>query len=174
MEVVKNEGIVMTRSEIEKHYKVFNSNALAHLRGAKFAFFIEKNKRLINQEIDRQQAWNQKLLKKRGNISEEYIKAEEEILKQYCHKDEAGEPIIKNGMYSIPDEEVDEFVKSKEAALSAVPEFAGETEKIKKYSEAIEKYLNEKITFVFHLISESDVPTDISAAELSMISDYVM
>lgn len=164
----------LKRHELENFMKIFSNQGLLSLSGNKFSYFMERNYRKIQDEIKIQQKFNEKLLKKRGNISKEYLAAEKEIIDQYCVKDANGNPQIQNGMFNIPNEEMEEFLKSKEAALGSIPEFAAETAKIEAYNKAIDLYMDGEISIIFHNIREEDIPVNITGAQRILISDYIV
>ena len=135
------------------------------LRGVKFAYAVSKNKNTIQQEIAS--------LRESHQPSEEYIKfdnARMALCENHCRREENGKPaLINDREYDIIDR----------------PQFDIELEKLRGEHEAAvkeheqgqreyEKFLDEESEIKLHMVTLSDLPTDITAQQLDSINMMVI
>lgn len=163
----------MTKGDTVNIYA--NLKKLGNLRGAKFAYAVQKNISLLDPEIE--------ALKKALEFSDDYKKYDEARIKlaeSYAKKDAKGKPVlikttnergeVVREEYDLTEETKDEFEKKFEALKEehkTVVE-ARDTQ-IKEQNDL----LKTESTIVFHKIALADVPADISVAQMGFISEIV-
>jgi len=138
---------------------------VANLKGAKFAYAVAKNHKLINAEIESLQ---------KGLQSDELkdLEAKErEIYKKYCRMDEAGEPIPDaKGNFDIPEE-------NKKACDTALATLKEENKESYEAREAVVKDYNELLdedsSVELFKIPESYLPEEISGAQTAQIFEII-
>ena len=152
-----------------------NLKKLGNLRGAKFAYAVQKNINLLEPEIE--------ALKKALEFSDDYKKYDEARIKlaeSYAKKDEKGKPkVVKTNNergevvreeYDLEEETKDEFEK-KFGELKEEHKTAVEAREVQVQEQ--NDLLKTESTIVFHKIALADVPTDISVAQMGFISEIV-
>jgi hypothetical protein len=147
-----------TKQEIIVLYQSLNK--LGNLSGVKFAYSVNKNIHLIEPEI--------KSLEKALEASEEFKKFEEKrmaLVEKFAKKDEKGEKVVKDNQYEIEDHE--EFNKEFEILKEENKEvYETRQKQIDEYNEL----LKSESTVILHKIALSDVPTNITVAQMGSIS----
>lgn len=132
-------------------------------KGLKFAYALQKNIRLMKQEIKHifeliQPSEDYKL----------YDKEREELAKKYAEKDEKGEPVVENEQYKIKGK------KKFDKELKELQEKYGKVYKDQEEKEVIfQARLEQECTIPFHKIEEKNLPSDLSARQLDIISDFM-
>jgi hypothetical protein len=165
--------VTITRKELDKYLKIFADKTLLSLPGNRFAYFMEKNFDILEKEVQNHQKFNSEQMKVRGEISEKYLEAEKSVISEFCKKDEAGNPILSNGNYSIPNEKFDEFIKTKKALMKK-QKLTAEDNRIEAYNNAMDEYMSEEITIEFRKISEDQIPVNINGNQRIMIREFIM
>ena len=132
-------------------------------KGLKFAYALQKNIRLIKQEMNRLFD-----IMKPSEEFNEYDKEREKLAEKFAKKDKDGKPVIKDDKYVIPkrkqfDKELEELQEK-----YAKP-FKEQEEKNALFNEKLE----EECTIKFHKISEKDLPENMSARELDIVSSFM-
>lgn len=139
--------------------------AVSQLRGAKFAYAMAKNKRLISAEVE-------DLQKGIENVSEQYTEYDKkrlELCTEYSRKDDDGKPILTNNEFQISDRTNFDIAlgKLRGEYKSAISE---RDKQVEEYNDLLDKPVN---GVVFHKVSFEDLPRDISAAQTDMILELI-
>lgn len=133
------------------------------VNGLKFAYALQKNIRLMKQEI--QHLFD---ILEPSEEYKKYDKEREELAKQFSEKDKDGNPVIENERYKIKgkkkfEAELKNLQKKYEKALNE------QTDKESLFNEALEK----ECTVKFHQIIEKDLPSDMSLRQLEIVSSFM-
>lgn len=148
----------MVRREIMS--KVNELNSVGELKGIKFAYAVNKNKKKFLKEL--------KEIAKLMEMSEEfkiYEKKRVEICEKFCEKDEEGKAIVKNNAYAGLKENA-EFDSAMDALSEENKELINARKKqISEYN----NFLNEEFEIDIYKIKLEDVPSDISVNQLKSI-----
>jgi len=140
-------------------------NEVAMLKGAKFAYAVVKNDRLIAAEIE--------ALQKGINTEEEKELAakEREVYKKFCNKNESGEPIpTAAGNFDIPEEHKIECEKEMNALKEENKEaFEAREKAFKEYNEL----LDEDCSLELFKIPENYLPENITGAQIDQIFEII-
>jgi len=151
----------MTKGESIKLYQMLNT--LGTLQGAKFAYAVSRNVSLLKPEIES--------LEKATEASEAFKKLDEERLelaKKFAKKNEAGEPIEKDGSFIMEDENLwsEAFTELKEANKETWEE---RIKQIEDYNELIKT----DSVVELHKVSLNDIPANISVQQMYGISEMI-
>lgn len=139
--------------------------SMGNIKGAKFAYFIAKNLKLIREEIE--------TLKKLDAISDGFKMFEVKriaLCEKYSEKDDNKGPIIENQSYKISDKNRKKFNKELESLKEKYKESLDEK---KKKDEELQEILDEESELKFYKIKVSDLPNDISANTLMILEELI-
>ena len=131
------------------------------LKGVKFAYSIAKNLQEVNKEIE--------AVNKAISPSDEFMKYEKERIKlneEYSEKTEDGNPKLENNNYVIsPRNRGDYYKKMEELKKNHKMVLSERDEQIKEYQALLE----EDADIALHKIQEGNLPSDITAEQISGI-----
>lgn len=138
--------------------------SVAELKGVKFAYTVIKNKKKIEEEIK-----NIQEASKPTPEFEEFEKKRIEICSKYSEKDANNEPIVEENRYKIIDTKAFnvEFDKAKADNKEILD---ARTLQIKEY----EALLEEDTNLTFDKISISELPVDITAAQIDGVEFMII
>jgi hypothetical protein len=162
-----NKELKLKRSEVKMYLQVFSDRRLINFPGRAYAYMIERNYDKCDSEIKHIEAFHKQQLEKRGEISKEFIKTEEELFNKYSVKDEKGVVKNDNGMFTIPDDKIEEFKEEREKLNNTFPE---DSIKVKRFNEIMEEYMNEEIVINLYTIDDNELPNQITPELRRMIS----
>jgi len=165
--------INIKREDINNYGEIFNDRALLNLRGEKFAYFMLKNKKVIDALYEDINKFNNDSFRRRGELSEEFIAIEKEIISKYCHKDKEGNPIIKNDSYVINNDDIEKLENEKREACKTSKELEENYNSSYLYNQTMQDYMKEEIEIYFHSIRRDNIPESISASELIKIEKFI-
>lgn len=146
-----------------------NLEKVKNLTGVKFNYILDKNKKLIQQEIEdmqKQAEPNEKF--------QDYEKKRLELLTKFAEKEKDGSPKFEQsgGMvrFDIPEKEMKKF---QEEMNKLIDEFKPEITARDKQLIEYDKFLQEKIDLKFHLLKLEDISNDITGEQFEAISVFV-
>lgn len=150
-------------------------NTVGNLSGVKFAYAVNKNKTLIEVEVEAL-----KEAQKQSDKFQEFTKKRLELCNRLGDKDEKGNPkmkptmidgiIIKGSQDFVIEANKVEFDKELEALRVEYKESIDEREaQIKKFNEM----LTEESTFTPHKIKLSDVPANITVDQMKSLINLI-
>jgi hypothetical protein len=125
------------------------------LKGVTFAYAVARNIKKLNSEME-------SIRKARGDKYNEYDDKRIELARSMSKKDGDGNPIMIGSNFTIPD------VKEFERKLEKLKE------KYKKEIDEYEEFLDKDSDIELHKIEMDDVPTDISAEQMTGIFDIIV
>lgn len=135
--------------------------AVAHHRGAKFAYAIAKNLRIIQAEL--------KDLQEAGKPDEAFIAYEQrriDLAASFAIKDDQDQPVIADGRFSIPPETLPEF----ESQLAKLREECHDILTARQTQEdEYRRLLDEKADIDLFRIPVDVFPEDITGSQLESI-----
>jgi len=149
-------------------------NNVGSLKGVKFAYAMAKNRKKLDSELE--------TLKEANKLSDEFIKQDEkrvELAKKFADKDEKGNPKTKEvpGGSSYLFNGSIEPSKEFEDALKDLRNTDSDYKKAVEDRESQEKeftdLLNKESSYVPHMVKLSDIPTDITSAQMDGIRDLI-
>ena len=150
-----------TKAEMIQLYQALNK--LGNLSGVKFAYAVSKNINLIEPEI--------KSLEKSLEASDEFKKFEEKrmaLVEKFAKKNEKGEKIVKDNQYEIDNQkEFDEEFENLKVENKEV--YDARQKQIEEYNDLLQS----ESTVELHKINLSDVPSNITVAQMASISSLV-
>lgn len=156
-----------------KRFELFtlleNLNKLDNLTGVKFNYVIDKNRTLIEKEVE-----DMKKLNEPSKDFQEYDKIRLQLLQKFADKDEEGNPKFtqENGMvrFDIPEKnmkkfqtELDKNTKDFETAIK---------ERDKQVFE-YDKFLQEDCKITFEKLSIDEVDNNINGEQYKIIKHFV-
>lgn len=150
----------LSRNAVNELYKGLDT--LGSLQGVKFAYFIAKNKALLESEI--------KDMKEAIKTSDEYNvyeKARIALAEEHAVKED-GKPVVKDNSYVMEDK--DAFNKAWEALKD---KHKDAIDARKKQVEDFNKFLEEEIELNLHNIQLTDVPANITVEQMEIIEPLV-
>lgn len=130
-------------------------NTVISLKGAKFAYAIVKNIKMVQAELEI-------LDKAKSEKFKEYDKKRMELAKKCAKKDKAGRPVINGNSYILEDRESFDF---------------GLKELREEYKEDIKDYedlMGAEANISLHKIKLEDIPSDITIAQMAVIQEFVV
>jgi deoxyhypusine synthase len=134
------------------------------LKGIKFAYALNKNKRLIKKEVNRIYD-----IVKPSEKYLEYDKKRIDMAKKHAKVDENGEPLVENEKYVMKNK------RKFNSELKKLQEEYGDAFKEQQEKERLSHIEWEKECDInFHKISEKDIPKNISPAQLEFISAFMV
>jgi hypothetical protein len=151
----------MTKGENINLYATLTK--LGKFAGVKFAYAVAKNISLLKPEYE--------ALVKAVEPSDDFKKFEierVELAKYYAKKNEAGEPISKDGKYELEDEKVFEFAFE---ALKETHKLAIDARHTQIKEQ--EELLKEESTVVLYKVKLEEVPKDITAEQMSGLLEII-
>ena len=167
--------ITLKRSEIGRYIEMFTSQEiLPHILdvpGRKFSYMIQRNIQFAEDIMKKQNKFQSMVVTKRGELSAEYGKKEQELLEKYSQKNDKGSSVVKNNMYSIPNDKLKEFNKKKDALLK---EFPKDGKKQEELNEVMDKYMEEDITIKIYTILEEELPENVTARIRLLLEEYII
>lgn len=164
--------VVITRNELGKYFNIFQSQSLLSIPGQKFAYFMAKNNRKLQEELDKQKKFHQQQLNIRGKLSQKYIDIEHRMLVEYSDKDENQNPITNNGEFKIANEKIDDFYKNLEIAMKEA-KILKEYMAVKSFNNTMEEYFKEEVEITFHEILQDDIPESITGSQYILIEEFI-
>lgn len=159
----------MKKSDILLLNHALSQPSLLKLTGAKFAYAVARNLQIIKPEVE--------ALQKAQEPSEEFTKydtARAELAKKHAEKDEKGEPKTKIDPATMRSSYVVEDMKALEEEVSKLKEEhkeaieARETQ-VKEYNTMLE----EEVSVELHKLNINELPSDISAKQMSEIISII-
>lgn len=146
-------------------------NEVADIQSTKFAYCIAKNARLIKQEIEDLRS----ALTKHQEQDEhkKYIESVQEVLKEYCDKDETGKPAIQNDQFQFANispgdkQAMEEKIKLVEVDNQEL------VEQGKKLQKEFVSVLNEKCSLEFHKMKIDSLPDSLTPKQLDGIFELI-
>lgn len=153
----------ISRRDIGKYVNIFGSDSLLDLKGDNFSSFISKNIKILRSVIEEHESRLKELQGKLGVMSDGFIAIEKALLEEFSNKGEDGSPIVKDGRYSITNDNMELFEKRiVELQEHEDVEVSESAKRAYEYSKAMELFMAEKLTLSFYSISEGDLPSDIT------------
>lgn len=156
----------LKRSESKMYLQVFSDRRLTSLPGRAYAYMIERNYDKFESEMKHIEHFHKQQLEKRGDISGEYIVAEKEVFDKFAQRNDKGEIIEQNGMFTIPDDKMEEFKKEKEILAE---KFKDESERIERFNNVMQEFMEEEITVNIYQIDDNELPNNITPELRRMI-----
>ena len=149
----------MKRKELFQLKQALES--VSTLKGVKFAYSIAKNLQEVNKEIE--------AVNKAIAPSDEFMQYEKERIKlneEYAEKTEDGKPMVENNNYVISPRNRGSYEKRMEELKKKHKKVLSERdEQIKEYQALLE----ENVDITLHKIQEGNLPSDITAEQISGI-----
>ena len=161
----------MTYNDLFQYNSALTKPSVQQYVGVKFAYAVAKNLDKIKREI--------RYLQDASEPTEDYKKYDQErhaICKEYCDKNEKGEPVVIDGNFSFTDEKKKKEFDQKIEELRQ--EYEITLEERQKQVKEVEKMLSEEIKnpIEFFKITQENLPSNITAEDLFalsfMISDF--
>jgi len=153
----------MKRKELFQLKQALES--VSTLKGVKFAYSIAKNLQEVNNEIE--------AVNKAMAPSEEFMKYEKERIKlneECAEKTEDGNPKVENNNYVISPRNSGDYEKRMEELKKKHKKVLSERdEQIKEY----QAHLEEDVDITLHKIQEDNLPSDITAEQISGILQVI-
>lgn len=132
-------------------------------KGLKFAYALQKNIRLMKQEIK-----NLYTIISPDEDYKAYDKEREALAKEHSEKDKDGNPVVEEERYKI---------KNKKKFDKALEVLQKKYDKAFKQQRDKEAFFNERLEddckIEFHYITEKDLPEDMSARQLDIVSSFM-
>jgi len=141
-----------------KNYELYNvktvlsKNAFAKSKNTRVLYFTLKNLKKVEEEIS--------IFEKIREMSPEYQKYDKkrvEICEKYAEKDETGKSVIKNGQYSINEENT---IKVNEEIQKLIEENKKVVEEQNVKNKSYVEMLNNDSDVVFYKIKVDELPTE--------------
>ena len=152
-----------------KNKKLFEilqkKETLSGIKGIKIAYAINKNIKLVKDEVEALQA---SLIPSDG-----YKKFDEDriaIAKKYCKKDENGKEIVNNDNFVFEGDNQD---KAEKEFKELQKKHENDIEERKKSVEEYNKMLDEECNVAFHKFPEIALNNDITVGQLELIEDWI-
>lgn len=134
--------------------------AVKYLIGSpNFSYAVAINLQTIEKEIKALEAVYQGKI-----VHKEFEDVERAVIHSYCTKDENGEPIEQHGKFTIPKEDMEEFQTAIEDVYAT---FATEKAEYAAFDAKVSALLGEEIEIELLTITKSDLPKEISPAQVS-------
>lgn len=143
--------------------------AVAALKGLKFAIAVAKNTKMVTEEI---QTINEEQNTSAPTASEEFIAYDTErvaLAIEYSDKDDEGKPIIQDRQYSL-DSRREEF----DAVLKVLQEenadaIEAQAKSLKEFNAEVKELMDTESTVTLVTVQEESLPEDITAGQLLLI-----
>ena len=154
-----------------------NLKKLGNLRGAKFAYGVQKNISLLSPEKDLLLEAIKKGLEPSDEEHKKYEAKRIELAESFAKKDDKGKPIKLSKVVNGQTQEVYDGLDNNPEWDSAFEALQVEYKELLDARKAVVEEQNELIktesTLALHKIALADVPTDISVAQMGFISEIV-
>jgi hypothetical protein len=167
--------ITLKRKEIGRYIDMFTSKEVLpyvlDVPGRKFSHMVSRNVQFAEGILKKQNKFQQDILEKRGELSKEYNEKEKALLEEYSAKDDKGNAVIKNNMYSIPNEKMEEFNKAKDKLAK---EFPKDGKKQKDFNDAMDAYMEEDVLVQIYQVKEEDISEAITGRVRLLLAEYII
>lgn len=154
-------SITMTREEVLKLYDVFKE--LSQIHNTRFAYFIAKNKKLLQSEIE--------IINEIRRPPEKYLEFERkrlDLVAFHSEKNENGDPIIQNGHFKVVDESL-----FSSAFKSLSKEYAEALIDAEKHEDSLKEFLSESVDFDVLTIPFKYLPDTLNSSEIESLMSFI-
>jgi hypothetical protein len=132
---------------------------IGQLPGEKISYFFSKNINLLKREFERMNKHIESIRPEKTEKITEFLKEDEQIHKDFTNKDDQGNPIIKNGQYDIPQENIPSL---KFALAQLADKYPDESKAFDDYKKALDTYMTNDVTVELHTISRGHLPEQLT------------
>jgi predicted component of viral defense system (DUF524 family) len=159
----------MKKSDLYTLYQKIDD--LSHVKDAKFAYFLLKNKKMIAEEIETIQKSLEQLPQDLSEKDLEIRSKRNDILQKYATKNDNGEVIEINGLFSIPVTVSEEFQNEMNKINE---EYKDELEKINEIRQKNNDLLSEETGLEFTTIHSNDLPNSLSLVDIEPFTELII
>ena len=164
-------NLTIKREDVQQYIELLTNKNILDIKSDKVAYFIDINLAILEGQLKHFDVFARKSMEERGQLSDEYMNAERELLEKYCEKTETGKPMIKDGRYQLVESLIGEFGEEKKKMSELFPEDAA---KQQGYADAVEKYMSEQIELNMHGLLESNVPSDVTPRQRILLREFIV